>query len=287
MKRPKIISLIIIAVIFVIAAIWKNLDYFSGNSIDESSALKTDQITAVNFRKNLDMAEESRNAGNYRRAAGFYEEALKINEKHEGVLYDLGNVHLILKNFEAAGNYWMRLVKLNPEAARGWLQLGTVSFCLDAENELFDIAMAEDYYKKASELNREDTGPRMHLSKVALFRGDYTKASKLLNDVSFQNFMNVEVAFLQGYINWKTGREQDGIQQVNEALKIYRSLDNLELRGEGGTGKGARPMLADNMHCDFMNDNLLRLLKLYPENSPQILKEFDEKMLLWTNQVSR
>ncbi len=269
---------------FIFAFVWKNSgDFYSIHIPDDSS--RASEINDVRqFRNHFNRAEELRQAGEYRAAAARYTDALKINKSHEGALYNLGNVNLFLKNFEQAEENWLQLVGLNQSSARAWLQLGTLYFCLDNKNSLFNPERAADHFSQASELSREDTGPRLHLSKIAILNNQYNKAVEELESVISQNFMSYQSLFLRGYLYWINGESESAFKKFKESAELYHNLSHITLHGEGGTAAGAKAMLYEEMFCDFMGNRISAILENQAQTVPEkLFRQFDDELNEWRN----
>lgn len=281
-KSLHIIILIIIAVLFLITGIWKNSSIFSDEDPEYNSNTGRDLTDAAAFWDYYKRASDFLNEALYDSAAVYYENALQYNEDHEGALYYLGNARLFLKDFESAKLKWEKLARINPNSARARLQLGTLYFCMDEGNALYDPAIAEDHFHEASSLNREETGPPLHLSKIAILNSDLNQASNYLDVVLASNFMSYQALFLRGYIEWKTGERSDSFENFTESLQLHKTITEVTMAGEGATSSGFRPMLSEDMFCDFFGNRIEELLTDQSINNHEsVYQKFDYNVNEW------
>lgn len=282
MKSLHIITLIIIAVLFLITGIWKNGSFFSDDDPEYNSNAGRDLSDAAAFWDYYNRASDFINEAQYDSAAVYYEKALHYTEDHEGALYYLGNARLFLKDFEVAKLHWEKLVRINPNSARARLQLGTLYFCMDEGNTMYDPAVAENHFREASSLNREETGPPLHLSKIAILNGDLNQASNHLDVVLASNFMSYQALFLRGYIEWKTGERSDSFENFTESLQLHKTSTQVMMAGEGATSSGFRPMLSEDMFCDFIGNRIDELLTDQSINNHEsVYQKFDNNVDEW------
>lgn len=267
---------------FVMAGLWKSGILISDSRSVEKPVQTSDRSAIVEFWDHYNRATALQIERDYAKAALYYEKALRLNGEHEGALYNLGNVRLLLRQFDEAEAKWSKLAGINPRAARAWLQLGTLYFCRDEENRLFNPVMAELNYKKASDLNREETGPLLHLSKIAILEGRFSDAEEYTNIVLTQNFTSYQAIFLNGFIKWRNGNNTAGRKKLIEAGNLYKTVADITMAGEGATDAGFRPMLSEDIFCDFFGSRIEELLAEYNEHSPdEIYERFEKNINGW------
>ncbi|NIV96528.1 tetratricopeptide repeat protein [candidate division KSB1 bacterium] len=171
-------------------------------------------------------------------AIAAYEKALELNSEHEDALYYLGGLYLEVGNLKKAKEAWIRLAEMNPNSARAHSQLGNLHLTLE-QPEFFDIAKAEDEFKKALEMNKEETGPLLNLGQIALLKGKLTDAKHNFELVVGSNFKSVEAHFLNGYIVWKQGDVSRATASFREAVKHSQPAKPIKgILGEGDTKAG-------------------------------------------------
>ncbi len=182
-------------------------------------------------------------------AIRLYTEALALNDRHEDALYYLGNMYFDLGQFPAAATTWGRLLDVDSNSARAHSRLGALYACFE-DTTLFDLAAAAAAFRRASEINPEETGPLLDLGKVALMGGDLDQAVAHFDAVLGSNVRSVESHFLKGYIAWKRGRRTDAARLFGEAIEYARPQAPAGgVAGEGDTRAGERPMLASETRC--------------------------------------
>lgn len=252
------------------AGVWKSSGLFSDTPADKEPEINQDTSAVLEFWDHYNRASEYQINGDYENAEFHYEQALRINDEHEGSLYQLGNARLLLREFKDAEKSWLKLTGMNPRSARAWLQLGTLYFCRDEHNQLFDLSSARQSFRKAHDLNREETGPPLHLAKIALLEGDLEEAERYTDIVLGQNFMSYQALFLKGYLEWLKGNRGSSNEKIVEAHELFQNFNETRLVGEGATKTGARPMLSEDMYCDFIGDRIEQLLESMDESNPEI-----------------
>ncbi|MEX0905234.1 MAG: tetratricopeptide repeat protein [Balneolaceae bacterium] len=279
MKRSQILILVFLLLLFFFAAFWKHGFILSEGQPVSDTTENHDRTALLEFRDHYSQASALQNDQQYETAAHWYEKALALNHDHEGTLYNLGNVNLLIKEFSEAEKYWRRLSQINPRSARAWLQLGTLYFCRDDQNSKFNPQLAKENYLKASDLNREETGPLLKLSKLAVFEKKYPEAEKYADIVLAQNYRSYQAYFLKGYIEWKKGNESASSEILSESKNLFDSYQQVKMAGEGATAKGSGPMLSGDMYCDFFGTEIELVLEDYKEPDPrQVFKQFERRI---------
>lgn len=270
MNKLHQIILLILILMFLLAGLWKSGVLEPEHQVVEATVEERDRSCVMEFWDHYNRATDFQNERGYENAAIYYEKALQINDEHEGSWYELGNMKLLLREFEEAEKSWLELVRINPRSARARMQLGTLYFCRDEKNRLFNPESAKEYFKKAHDLNREETGPPLHLAKIAILEGDFDEAENYTNVVLVQNFMSYQAIFLKGYIEWLKGIRESSEEKISEAYELYQTINQIRIVGEGATKSGSRPMLSEDMYCDFVGDRIEQLLESMDESNPEI-----------------
>ncbi|MBI4421528.1 MAG: VCBS repeat-containing protein [Gemmatimonadetes bacterium] len=162
-----------------------------------------------------------RAAGRIGAARDAYRRALELNPRHEDALYYLGNMALELGGYDEARSAWARLVQVNPRSARAHSRLGDLYGCMDPGAPR-DFARAEAEFRRALQLNREETGSLLHLGEIALLRGDLADAISYLDTVMGSHSRSVEAHFLKGYVAWKRGQPERAAALFRTAVALAR-----------------------------------------------------------------
>lgn len=283
MKNFHIISIALIALIFIITGVWK----YASNAEDEliSNDSNRENIASSRlFWNHFNKASAFMNEGIYDSAAVYYENALSFNNQHEGALYNLGNARLFLRDFDEAKSNWQKVIQLNPNSARGRLQLGTLYFCLEVGNNQFNPELAKHHFIEAHRLNREETGHPLHLSKIALIGSNLNKAEEYLEMVLASNFMSYQALFLRGFIDWKRNSDSSGTEMLSGARDLFSRVTQVTMAGEGATSSGFRPMLSEDMYCDFFGNRIEELLSSITDiSTDSVYGQFEQDLLNWQN----
>ncbi|HEY6107810.1 MAG TPA: FG-GAP-like repeat-containing protein [Gemmatimonadales bacterium] len=204
-------------------------------------------------------ATGDRMAGRISAARDGYRRALELNPQHEDALYYLGNMELELGNYTEAQAAWTRLVQLNPGSARTHSRLGDLYACMDPGAPR-DLAKAEAEFRRALELNREETGPPLRLGEIALMRGNMAAAVSRLDAVIGSHSRSVEAHFLKGYVAWKQGQPSSAAALFREAVGLAHSAPPIQaVAGEGDTKRGFVPAVARTSRCQIFEAQIERL----------------------------
>jgi tetratricopeptide (TPR) repeat protein len=200
-----------------------------------------------------------RMAGRIGAARDAYRRALELNPRHEDALYYLGNMELELGDYDEALSAWARLVQVNPGSARAHSRLGDLYACTDSGAPR-DFAKAEAEFRRALELNREETGPLLRLGEVALMRGNLAGATSFLNAVVGSHSRSVEAHFLKGYVAWKQAQPDSAAALFRKAVALARPAQPIQhLPGEGDTKRGLAPAVARTSRCRVFEAQIERL----------------------------
>jgi tetratricopeptide (TPR) repeat protein len=194
-------------------------------------------------------ATDERIAGHTQAAVQAYAKALELNPRHEDALYYLGNMDLALGRYAQAGAAWERLVTVNPASARAHSRLGDLHFCLQPGAPL-DVARAEAEFRRAHEINGDETGPLLRLGEIALVRGSPARARYYLQAVIGTDAGSVAAHFLEGYLAWHAGDMQLAAAMFTRAVELARPRGPATRSNEGDTKHGTAPLTAPSVGCD-------------------------------------
>lgn len=260
-KRSHILSFSLLILLYFSVGIWK---YVSQGELQKSHSMKEEQNFEVKaskeFWSHFQQATASRTAGDYEKAIHHYKEALKRDGEHTDALYYLGSMYLFQREFKEAEKYWLRLEDIQENIPRTQLQLGKLYFCMDDKNPLYNIERAEKKYSYAKDLNREEIGAPLQLSKIAILDNNISEAKELLDAVLSADNTNYQALFLRGYIDWIENKKEAGKKRLMKAWRIHQSLGQIQIHGEGATKDGARAMLSEDMFCDMFKANIDSLM---------------------------
>lgn len=194
-------------------------------------------------------ASDSRVAGDVSSAAESYTRALALNPEHEDALYYLGNMYLELGRYREAETTWERLVQVNPRSSRAHSRLGDLHFCLEPGAPV-DVTRAEAEFRRALDINREETGPLLRLGEIALVRGDFDEARYYLDAVIGANSGSVDAHVLRGYVAWREGEVPQAAARYARAVELARPPEPpAGASNEGDTKHGVAPLIAPQMKC--------------------------------------
>lgn len=212
-----------------------------------------DRQRVLRFWDRYREATAYRTEGRIREAADAYAEALALDDGHEDALYYYGSMLFELGDFSGAEDAWRRLVAVNDASARAHSRLGELYLCHE-RSKWFDLSAAEARFRRAAEINPEETGPLLHLAESALLRGDLTDAQTRLDEVLRTNHGSMEAHFLRGYVSWRLGLTGDLAARAAEIAALVPDRETeREGLNEGDTRSGSA-MLATPDLCRGVRD---------------------------------
>ena len=203
-------------------------------------------------------ATDLRIAGNIDSASAEYARALELDPAHGDALYYLGGMRLALGDYGAAERAWRHLAEVDPSSARAHSQLGGLFLCLDP-GAPFQLDSAEAHLALAHQINKEETGPLLHLGEAAMIRGDATAAKGYFEDVLGSHRNSSAALFYVGYLAWKAGDTGQARSAWDAAVKAAGSAPPpAGVPGEGDT-RGGRPMTTRPTSCGQFHQLIDRL----------------------------
>jgi len=170
----------------------------------EAPAMDAEKAAVIAFWKTFNEATVLRRAGKFDEAARLYEKALEHNPRHEDCLYYLGHCRKELGEVAASREAFERLLEVNPESARGRMAIGAL-LAQPGPDGPVDLEAAEAHFRKAHEINKEESGPLLRLAEVLMVEGEFDEARQWLRDAFYQNPKCMEAPFLTGYTYWAEG----------------------------------------------------------------------------------
>lgn len=263
MKKGLIWTFLILGITFLYITYSK----YAGNSnnsetVDSTVTGESDRTLVVNFWNFYDRATDYRMEGDPGKASEYYGRALELDSTHQNTLYYLGNMQMVLGHYRSARKHWNRLTGVNPASARGHSQLGYLFSCREEGNPLFNPDSSIAHFKRALELNREETGPLLQLAKIDLYSGKFDAAEIKLKDVIASNFKSAEALFLKGYLAWKMGNSGEAAEFLQQSASLVNNKASAPSNvGEGETDSGSSPMLTSSIRCDLHSRFIHQLMK--------------------------
>ena len=226
-------------------------------------------------------ATRHRMAGAFDAARDAYRQALEINPRHEDALYYMGGMELELGRYAEARSAWQRLVELNPGSARTHSRLGDLFACPDSGAPR-NLAAAETEYRRALELNREETGPLLHLGELALIRGNLAHATSYLDTVIGSHARSIDAHFLEGYVAWKRGQPERAGALFRTTVALARAAapapEPPRLPGEGDTRRGSAPAIVATSRCQLFHISPERLSGVDDTKQPGQMNEMYRRL---------
>jgi tetratricopeptide (TPR) repeat protein len=217
-------------------------------AITEGAAQPADRTQLQAFWALYREATAQRVAGETQRAADTYARALTLQSDHEDVLYYFGSMRLELGDFAGAARAWQHLVAVNPTSARAHSRLGALYLCLTRGGP-FQIDSAERHLRTAHEINREESGPLLHLGEVALLRGDTGSARGNFSAVLATHAASGPAHFYVGYLAWKAKDMATARAHLRLATTAAPPVAAGGVPGEGDTKNGNAPLRSTGNRC--------------------------------------
>ncbi len=211
-------------------------------------------VAAVSDRAGLDKfwslmreATSQRIAGEYARALETYQRALVLNPRHGDALYYAGNMQLELGAYIEAAASWRKQIANDPSSARALSQLGALYLCIEPGAPLI-LDSADVYFRRAHEINKEETGPLLRLGESALVRGDLARARQYVNTVLATHSASAPAHFYTGYLALKQGDAALAEREYGRARALPLAAAVAGATNEGDTKSGAA-MRAATQRC--------------------------------------
>ena len=226
----------------------------------------------------FDLAVESYQQKNFRKAGELYKEILINHPDHANTYVNLGNVYQKLDKYDQAKHCYEKVIKLNPNDPDAYYNLGNVYKKLDKQQE------AVDFYNKAIQINPHYLGAYNNLGNVFKDLGEYKKAIYCYNKVIQMNPNNSEAFNNIGLSYWKLGKTKLAVDSYQTAL-VKRS--NIHLDVENKLRPATTFFFLEltnkcNFHCEFCPSDSQTRLHGYMDISlaKKIFDEISEKKLV-------
>ena len=177
-----------------------------------------DRQAVLRFWSVLNEATAVRTRGDCAGAVPLYQSALALDPRHEDALYYLGQCEQVLGHNAEAAVAFERLIAVNPASARGHLALGSL-LASPASDAPIDLERAEREFRRAHDINREETGPMVRLGEIALVRGDDEEGRRWLESALRTNPKSLEAAFLLGFLRFRARDGEGARHYVARAIR--------------------------------------------------------------------
>jgi tetratricopeptide (TPR) repeat protein len=224
------------------------------------SVVTSDRASVEQFWTSMREASSLRVAGRSAAALASYQRALALNPRHTDALYYAGSMQLALGAYADAGATWRRMLEVDPRSFRALSQMGALFLCLDAGAPLRPDS-ADAYFRRAHEINKEETGTLLHLGESALVRGDLAAARRQFETVLATHASSTPAHFYNGYLAFKTGDERTAASefaaaQVRSVMTPAAGAEGGAAGAEGASNEGdtrsGAALRARSVRCDAM-----------------------------------
>lgn len=281
---------IFIAGIFLIAFAGITINKYWSHLSESSSSIevvKSDSIQT--FWTYYNLATLYRLQGKTDSSILAYQEALKMNQNHEDALYYIGNMYMKKGLFDQAQKTWEKLIELNPQSERAFNQLGNLYFCMK-HKDYFHPEKSKLYFKRAADLNKETLNPNLRLGEIALFQDSTNEAFAIFNKLTMMDHKNAEIYFVIGYLNWKSGKKQDAMRNLEHTYELGIAATSITEQGEKAISVKNKS-IDKNHDCDLFMDWLTRNLTV-PEKydikvkMPEVYRKFNQYLIMKRKQLN-
>lgn len=285
-RKKNILIATILLIVFAgitIVKYWRH----PGDSGSLTEVVKSD--SKQTFWTYYNIATEYRLQGKEDSSITAYQEALKLNPDHDDALYYMGNMYMKVDKFDKARETWEKLIEINPQSERAYNQLGNLYFCVK-HTEYFHPEKSKWYFKRAASLNNITLNPNLRLGEIALFQNRTNDAFGILNKLSVMDQKNAEIFFILGYLNWKSGKEQDAIKDLERTFQ--EGITVILINEQGGTAISAKDTSGNkNQECDPFMDWLAKNLSVPKKydikvEMPKVYKKFDQYLIMIRGQLN-
>lgn len=276
-SKEFIFTAVILLIAFIGITIYKNRKYSKQNNSstvlakpDSEQAFWTYYNRATQYR--LQVKSDS--------AIISYQQALKLNPDHKDALYYIGNMYMNVGHFDKARESWLKLTELNPQSERAFNQLGNLFFCMTHPN-YFHPEMSKLYFERAYDLNKEALNPNLHLGEIALFRNRTNEASLIFHKLLMMDQKNMEINFITGYLNWKAGKDQEAIRDLEHAFELQKN--SISSKNQS---------IVENQECDlfvnWLTNNLTATEKYDIRVAMRVVyRKFDQYLIAMRRQLNQ
>jgi len=277
MKRKEFIfTAFVLLIAFIGISIFKHWKYTKQNN-SSTVVAKSDSVQI--FWDYYNQATQYRLRNEFDSSIIGYQEALKLKPNHKDALYYLGNMYMKVEQFDKAQEYWEKLTELDPQSERAFNQLGCLYFCMTHAN-YFHPEKSKLYFERVYNLNKEALNPNLHLGEIALFQNKTNDAFVIFHKLLMMDQKNVEINFIMGYLNWKSGKEQEAIRDLEHTL---------ELLGTDNSDKNTS--IPENQGCDLFVNWLNNNLTASKENDtgeplPDVFRKFEQYLIATRRQLN-
>lgn len=218
-------------------------------------------------------ASKQRIAGDLPAAESGYRQALDIWPGHWDCLYYLGNI-LVEQDREAeALPVFEKLVVHQPNASRGWMQIGKLHLP-GGDPNLDDLAAARVAFSHCHRINSEESQPSVQLGVVSLLETDFDQADDHFAAAAAHNSRSVEARWFRGWIAFQRGDHQNAKLHLEAAYAIATdSGPGGSTSNEGDTTAGSA---MTTLAGEFDPNSLLHRWRSLSNRSAEIQIEFGE-----------
>ena len=274
--KKNILIVLVLLLAFVAISVFKYWDH-SNDSNTTNDTAKTDSIQK--FWAYYNNATDFRLQGKIDSSIINYQEALKINLKHEDALYYLGTMFMNSDNDKQAEASWEKLIEINPQSERAFIQLGNLYFCT-THVDYFHPEKSKTFFERAANLNKETLSPNLKLGEIALFQNKLKDAFGIFNKISLMDHKNPEIFFIIGYLNWKSGDLPKATKNLGTTFELGVAAAALTEQGDkANTSK--TEITIKKQDCDLFSNWLTQNLIIPKKYNlefevPKVYSDFDK-----------
>lgn len=211
-------------------------------------------------RHYYDTVKENKN--HFYQAEKYYKKAIELDSEYLQAMNGLGAVYIDMKEYSKAEELFKRIISIDAEFSPVYVNYGIMryyqgkyegaveyfnkatrmdiskeylsryekfilaSFLGRTYDEIDDDYTAEEYYKKALELNPEDIYTMHNLGTIYMRRKDYAQAGGLFKEIISIDEGYAPVYISYGLLRYYQKRWEEAIEFFKTGLVLDKSLDN-------------------------------------------------------------
>ena len=154
------------------------------------------------------------NQGDYSQAIHYFHKALAIQPENTFVLEQTGKAHVRLSNDKLAAHYFSTIVRLHPEAYRGYMLLGDLFYSRKI------VEQARTMYNKAFSLMPDSTATLQRKALVDYLDGNLQSALQKVDYLLMISPDNIGGLQLSAKIHLKANNINEATESVNRILEL-------------------------------------------------------------------
>ncbi len=203
----RIVGSIFLLSILSACSVNKKFNKQSGKEITKNKQVEFDYLFLEANRQKM--------LGNFTSATALFYQCLEINEKSDAVMYEIGGINEILKNYDLALKYSKKAVEINPNNKWYKIQLAQIYIVTNDYNQAIDT------YKKLIENNKNDFNLYYNLAALYLKLDKYSEAIETYNVIEKKFGVSEPVSLTKQQLYYKIGKKQKAYEELVKLNKLF------------------------------------------------------------------